>query len=146
MLADVVFGAPVDQPFTYRVPPEVTVRPGQRVAAPLGGAERVGLVLAVRDEATPSARLRPISRIVDAAPLLGCSALELVRWIAAQSLTSLGSTALSLLPPAGDKAAATTSPVPGAAGSPQLPLVLSGSGRERRLLELIGSAGAALVG
>jgi len=145
MLADVVFDAPVDQPFTYRVPPEVTVRPGQRVAAPLGGAERVGLVLAVRDDAASSARLRPISRIVDAAPLLGSSALELVRWIAAQSLTSLGSTALSLLPPPSDKAAATTSPVPGAVGSPQSPLVLSGSGRERRLLELIGDAGAALV-
>jgi primosomal protein N' (replication factor Y) len=144
-VADVVFDAPVDQPFTYRVPPEVTVRPGQRVAAPLGGAERVGLVLAVRDEATPSARLRPISRIVDATPLLGSSALELVRWIAAQSLTSLGSTALSLLPPPSDKAAATTSPGPGAVGSPQSPLVLSGSGRERRLLELSGGAGAALV-
>ncbi len=142
-VADVVFDAPVDQPFTYRVPPEVTVRPGQRVAAPLGGAERVGLVLAVRDEAAPSARLRPISRIVDATPLLGSSALELVRWIAAQSLTSLGSTALSLLPPPADVAGET--PPPGVVGSPHSPLVLSGSGRERRLLELIGGAGAALV-
>jgi len=143
MLADVVFDAPVDQPFTYRVPPEATVHPGQRVAAPLGGAERIGLVLAVREEAAPSARLRPISRIVDAAPLLGSSALELVRWIAAQSLTSLGSTALSLLPPPADEAGAATPP--GVVGSPQSPLVLSGSGRERRLLELIGGAGAALV-
>src|SRR6266542_4468207 len=142
-VADVVFDAPVDQPFTYRVPPEVTVRPGQRVAAPLGGAERVGLVLAVCDEAAPSARLRPISRIVDATPLLGSSALELVRWIAAQSLTSLGSTALSLLPPPADVAGET--PPPGVVGSPHSPLVLSGSGRERRLLELIGGAGAALV-
>jgi len=144
-VADVVFDAPVDQPFTYRVPPDVTAAAGQRVAAPLGGAERVGLVLAVRDEITPSARLRPLGRVVDIAPVLGPAALDLVRWIAAQSLTSVGSTALSLLPPPGDRVTPSTPASHDAAGDREMPLVLSGSGRERRLLELIGDASAALV-
>ena len=50
MIADVVFDAPVDQPFSYRVPDGVDVRSGQRVVAPLGRAERAGLVVALRDE------------------------------------------------------------------------------------------------
>jgi len=100
-VADVVFDAPVDQPFSYRVPSDLTVRAGQRVAAPLGGAERVGLVVAVRADAAVNTRLRPLTRVVDAAPLLSPRALELVRFLAAQSLTSLGSTALALLPPPG---------------------------------------------
>ena len=126
MIADIVFDAPVDQPFTYRVPPELAVRAGQRVAAPLGGAERVGLVVAVRDDTTVNARLRPITCLVDAAPLLGPQALELVRFLAAQSLTSLGSTALALLPPPGPDLVPDDARPDGAAVAEELPLVLSG--------------------
>ena len=42
MIADVVFDAPVDHPFSYRVPAGLPVRRGQRVLAPLPGAQRVG--------------------------------------------------------------------------------------------------------
>jgi primosomal protein N' (replication factor Y) len=144
-IVDVVFDAPLDQPFSYRVPPELAVRPGQRVAAPLGGAERVGLVVGLRDEPAPNARLRPLARVVDAAPLLGPPALEFARFLAAQSLTSLGSTALSLLPP--PAAVITPSPLP-AGDDPvtaEVPLVLSGSGRERRLLDRIAGSRATLL-
>jgi primosomal protein N' (replication factor Y) len=136
-VADLVFDAPVDQPFSYRVPPDLVVRPGQRVAAPLGGAERVGLIVAVRDDTAASARLRPLTRVVDSAPLLDHAALELVRFLAAQSLTSVGSTGLALLPPPGAPSAAGAPPGPSVA--PEPPVVLCGSGRERRVLELIGA-------
>ena len=112
-VADVVFDAPVDQPFSYLVPEGMTVRVGQRVAAPLRsverkpaiqgrprgkrdestgarGAERVGLVVAVREDDKPRMPLRPLARVVDAAPLLSRRALEFVRVLAAESLTSLG--------------------------------------------------------
>jgi primosomal protein N' (replication factor Y) len=143
--AHVVFDAPVDQPFAYRVPADLVVRPGQRVAAPLASAERVGLVVAVDDDAAANARLRPLTRVVDRAPLLGPRALELVRYLAAQSLTSLGSTALSLLPPPTDVTPADPR-TDGEGGATELPLVLHGSGRERRLLDLIAEAsGPSLV-
>ena len=67
-VADVVFDAPVDQAFSYRVPPELTVGAGQRVAAVLGGAERVGLVVGVREEPAGNARLKPILRALDPVP------------------------------------------------------------------------------
>jgi primosomal protein N' (replication factor Y) len=144
-VADVVFDAPVDQPFSYRVPPDLAVDAGQRVTAPLGGAERVGLVVGVREESVVRARLRPITRAVDAVPLLGPSALELARFLAAQSLTSLGSTALALLPPPGPGPTTAQAFARDATVSPEPPLVLSGSGRERRLLDRLADSPAALV-
>ena len=155
LVADVVFDAPLDQSFTYRVPVGVSLEAGQRVLAPLGGAQRVGLVVAARDAAADS-RLRALTRIVDEAPVLGTKGLDLARWIAAQSLTSLGSTALSLLPPAVAGVVSAVAPAerhveaPPATGAerrvrtPSPTLVVAGSGRERRVLELI-AAGPALV-
>jgi primosomal protein N' (replication factor Y) len=144
-VADVVFDAPLDQPFSYRIPADVAVQPGQRVAAPLGGAERVGLVVGVREDHAPNARLRPLTRVVDTAPLLGPRALDLVRFLSAQSLTSLGSTALALLPPPASVITPSALPAGDAATTPGLPLVLSGSGRERRLLDRIAGSRATLL-
>jgi primosomal protein N' (replication factor Y) (superfamily II helicase) len=139
-VADLVFDAPLDQPFSYRVPADLSVAPGQRVAAPLGGAERVGLVVAVREDTGANPRLRPLTRVVDCAPLLDHAALELARFLSAQSLTSLGSTALALMPPPSAAAVSTIEPAPGPAAAPEPPLVLCGSGRERRVLDLIAAA------
>jgi primosomal protein N' (replication factor Y) len=146
MIADVAFDVPVLHPFSYRVPPGWTLAPGQRVVASLRGAARVGMVIAVRDG--DGERLQPLLRLADSAAALDLPRLELARWIAAQSLSSIGSTCAALLPPpsAGDPAGAepvppTPSVVPGAA----LPELLVGAGREARLVERIAATTAALV-
>src|SRR3989338_8909084 len=97
MIADVAFDAPVAHPFSYRVPDGWTVAPGQRVVAPLGGAARVGMVVALREGAAGD--LKPLSRPADGAPILSPDQLDLVRWISDQSLSSIGSTCAALLPP-----------------------------------------------
>jgi len=97
VIADVAFDAPVDHPFSYRVPAGWSLAAGQRVLAPLGGARRVGLVVAVRDGDDPG--LKPLLALAEAAPALGAPGLDLARWIAAESLSSLGSTSAALLPP-----------------------------------------------
>ena len=141
MIADVAFDAPVDHPFSYRVPGGLCVAPGQRVWAPLRGAARVGMIIAVRDGG--DAALKPLARPADPAPVLPPGGLELARWISAESLSPLGSTCAALLPPP---------PVPaGAGGSPSVrgpraasgskPVLLLGGGRERRLLEQIERTG-----
>src|SRR5215470_9212656 len=155
LIADVVFDAPVRHSFSYRVPDGWTVRSGQRVRAPLRGAARIGMVVAVRDGAEEG--LKPLARLVDAEPVLSKTQLDLVGWIAAQSLSSLGSTCAALLPPpvsgerdvitesppaGGDRAAA---PKPAVAAAPK-PELLLGAGREKRVLErLEATPGAALV-
>jgi primosomal protein N' (replication factor Y) (superfamily II helicase) len=148
VIAEVAFDAPVDHPFSYRVPAGWAPARGQRVLAPLGGARRVGIVLALREG--DDAALKPLLEPAEPAPVLDAAGLELARWIAAESLSSVGSTCAALLPPV----ATPSTPAPGEreaaprpAAAPTGPGVelLIGAGRERRLLERIGQAPGALV-
>src|SRR5438552_1525062 len=154
-IADVAFDVPLAHSFAYRVPDGWTLAPGQRVVAPLRGASRVGMIVALRDGA--DARLKTLDRVVDAEPVLSPSHLDLVHWIAAQSLSSVGSTCAALLPPptttrtpdaaprrAADAATRTASDVSASPGG--RPELLVGAGREKRALERIEAApGAVLV-
>ena len=146
-IADVAFDAPLGHSFSYRVPDGWALRPGQRALAPLRGAARVGMVVAVRDGA--DARLKPLDRLVDREPVLSPAQLDLVRWISAQSLSSLGSTCAALLPPPSrSDADAPRESAPHASPAPAAPLpeLLVASGREKRLLERLERAkGPALL-
>src|SRR5437660_12474497 len=146
MIADVVFDAPVRHSFSYRVPDGWTLAPGQRTRAPLRGAARVGMVVALRDGTDP--QLKPLARLVDPEPVLSTAQLELVGWIAAQSLSSVGSTCAALLPPPGSADAGIV-PATARGASPLAspkPELLIGAGREKRLLERLEvTKGTALV-
>src|SRR5256712_7236617 len=107
---DVAFDVPLDHPFSYRVPPGWTLALGQRVAAPLGRAERIGVVVALREGDT--AGLKPLACVVDPAPILDAAGLTLAAWIAEQSLSSLGGTLAALLPPPGSAGARSDQAVP----------------------------------
>ena len=96
MIADVVFDVPVDHAFSYRIPDGWSLAPGQRVLAPLRGAARLGMVVAIRSGADEA--LKRLTALVDPAPLLGPEQLALANWIAAESLSSLGSTVAALTP------------------------------------------------
>jgi len=138
-IADVAFDVPVPHPFSYRVPDGLALAPGQRVRAPLKGGPRTGLVVAVRDG--DDAALKPIAGVVDAAPIVSSAQLDLGRWIAAQSLSTLGSTWSALLPPP-DGTSAPIPLAPAARGDASRPRLMIGHGRERRLLERIAAASA----
>src|SRR5437867_291840 len=154
-IADVAFDVPLAHSFAYRVPDGWTLAPGQRVVAPLRGASRVGMIVALRDGA--DARLKTLDRVVDGEPVLSPSHLDLVHWIAAQSFSSVGSTCAALLPPpttkrtpdaaprrAADAATRTASDVSASPGG--RPELLVGAGREKRALERIEAApGTVLV-
>jgi primosomal protein N' (replication factor Y) len=146
VIADVAFDAPVERPFSYRIPSEHGVEVGQRVVAPLAGARRVGIVLAVRDG--DDRGLKALLGPAEPVPLLTPSRLELARWVAAESLSSLGSTCAALMPPPMASApAGIPSPRGPAAAEGERPgaELLIGAGRERRLLEHVGRAPSALV-
>jgi primosomal protein N' (replication factor Y) (superfamily II helicase) len=146
LIADVAFDTPVPHAFSYTVPEGMAVCAGQRVAAPLGRGTRTGVVVAVRE--ADASGLKSLSRVAEAAPVLDASALDLARWIAEQSLSSLGSTLAALLPPAiaFDQIAAPSRTPLLAAGEASSPELLIGAGRERRLVERVAtSATPALV-
>jgi primosomal protein N' (replication factor Y) len=146
VIADVVFDLPGDRPFSYLVPAGVTLRPGQRVAAPLRGRARVGVVVAVREEQRSG--LSVIARVVDPVPLVSVSALDLTRWAAEEGLSSWGSTLLALLPPPPGRPGAEPMaplPEPRVAARPTAELWI-GAEREARLVaDLSGGPGSALV-
>jgi primosomal protein N' (replication factor Y) len=157
-IADVAFDTPVQHPFSYVVPGEMTVRPGQRVSARLGRGVRTGVIVGMREgDATG---LSPLDRVVDAAPIVDGATLELGRWIAQQSLSSLGSTLAALTPPVvsvvsepeaglncgrpdrdGSRLRTPSAHSP-AGGDGPLPEVFVGAGRERRLIERIAASDA----
>ncbi len=145
MICDVVFDLPRQQPFSYAIPPGMTLYRGQRVSAPLHGRSRIGVVVELRHgEATG---LKPIERPVESVAILSTAALALGRWAAEESLSSWGSTLLALLPPVagrgGDVVAPPPEPRPGHASLTELWV---GAAREARLVErLRGEAGSALV-
>ncbi len=145
MIADVAFDAPVRHSFSYRVPDGWALAPGQRARAPLRGAARVGMVVAVRDGA--GAELKPLARLVDTEPVLSKAQLDLVGWIAAQSLSSVGSTCAALVPPPVAAAAGSVARAHATADRPASPKpeLLIGAGREKRVLERLETAGTALV-
>ena len=96
MIADVVFDVPVDHAFSYRVPDGWSLAPGQRVLAPLRGAARPGMVVAVRSGADETLKL--LAGTVDPVPILASVQFEIAEWVAAESLSSLGSTLTALTP------------------------------------------------
>jgi len=146
MIADVAFDVPVTHPFSYRVPDGWTIGVGQRVIAPLGAAHRVGIVVGLRDE--PAERLKSLTAVAEAAPVLDGPRLALAHWIAEQSLSSLGSTCAALLPPPSSREAGG-SPRRARATDAERPFhaeLLIGAGRERRVVDRIAaSRGTALV-
>ena len=146
MIADIVFDIPIDHAFSYAVPAGLDVTRGQRVSAPLHGRSRVGVVVGLREgDATA---LKPLQRAVEPVPLLSDAALELTRWAAGESLSSWGSTLLSLLPPAPRPFAAETvsPPADPPAGPAHEPELWADHRREARLAEhLERETGAALV-
>ena len=146
MIADVVFDLPLQRPFSYLIPPGMMLQRGQRVAAPLQGRARVGVVVGLREgEATG---LKSVQRPVEPVPVLSSATLELGRWAAEESLSSWGSTLLSLVPPLPRAGAAAPVAAPAEPrGGPRIaPELWIDAAREDRLVErLRGATGSALV-
>jgi primosomal protein N' (replication factor Y) len=146
LIADVAFDIPLDRAFSYVVPAGMVVAPGQRVSATLQRRSRIGVVVALR-EGDP-AGLTPLARVVEPVAIVSESALELGRWAAAESLSSLGSTLLSLLPPppragGGER---VSPPAALAPGPPRPPELWLDDAREHRLADCLErESGAALL-
>jgi primosomal protein N' (replication factor Y) len=147
LTCDVVFDLPRRQPFTYAVPAGLALERGQRVWAPLHGRSRIGVVVELRDGDAPGLKL--IERLADRVPIVSTTALALSRRVAEESLSSWGSTLLTLLPPpppAGHAPEAVAPPSEPHIGQAPPAELWVGASREARLTErLLSEPGSALV-
>ena len=71
----------IDKPYSYRIPEEIAVKPGQRVQLPFGRANKrtEGIVLAV--ESGDESKLKPIDCCLDAEPILTDRQLRLAAFL-----------------------------------------------------------------
>ena len=71
----------IDKPYSYRIPEEITVKPGQRVQLPFGRANKrtEGVVLAV--EFGDESKLKPIDGCLDEEPILTEKQLRLAAFL-----------------------------------------------------------------
>lgn len=146
MIADVVFDLPRRTSFSYLVPAGLAVARGQRVRAPLQGRARVGLVVDLRE--ADGRTLQAVQGLVEPVPVLPRVALDLGRWAAEESLSSLGSTLLSMLPPLPRHARLEplAPPPESHPGPPQTPELSVGPRRAEDLVESLDRhPGVALV-
>ncbi len=97
---EVALPVPLDQLFTYSVPPGMAVEAGVRVVVGFGRRKMVGVVIrtgvAVHD-LTPK-QIKQIQAVVDEAPALTDEFLRLAKWVAEYYLVPLGGVLPAMLP------------------------------------------------
>ena len=127
---------PFAGPFDYRVPPGLTVAPGDIVHVPLNRRTEIGVVWDGAPEGTVGDnRLRPITALLDTAPMRP-DIRQLVDWIAAYTVTPPGDVlAMALRVPATPAETAPmgwrrADPLPEARITPQRQLVLDTLGSQ----------------
>lgn len=98
VLVDVALLAAIRHPLTYRVPPGLDVRTGQRVLAPLGHRRALGIVLEPVAAMAPGIQPRDILRVIEPEPLLSPELLALGLWIADYYLAPVGEVFGAMLP------------------------------------------------
>ena len=107
-LVEVAVARPVPRTFTYRTPPamlapgEAALPAGSRVEAPFGRSRLQGIVLGPGAFDGDSGALKPLlARPEDPVPALPADLLALGRWLAAETVCSLGLALDAMAPPPG---------------------------------------------
>ncbi|OOC10190.1 primosomal protein N' [Thioalkalivibrio halophilus] len=97
----VAIDRPLNRLFDYRSPPDRDVRPGMRVRVPFGPTRLTGVVMeaGVTSEMDPG-RLRAVSEVLDATPILPDSLRELLGFGGRYYHHPIGEVVLGALPPA----------------------------------------------
>src|SRR5581483_10219755 len=88
-IADVLVPVAVDAPYSYRVPAEMRVEPGDLVAVPLGTRREIGVVWPKGGQAPPAAKLKEITEKLDLPPL-PLDLVSLIDWTANYTLAPKG--------------------------------------------------------
>ncbi len=71
----------IDKPYSYRIPPGLTVAPGMRVLAPFGRGNRPTEALVLAVEPGEGADLKPLTQALDREPVLDEAGLRLAAFV-----------------------------------------------------------------
>ena len=101
-ISRVALDVPLRRLFDYRVPEGAAAPlPGTRVRVPFGRQSLIGVVMEhAAHSPVPEARLKPLGKILDAAPVVSAPVLDLVRWASDYYHHPIGEVLASALPKA----------------------------------------------
>ena len=101
--ADVSLPVPLDQPFTYSLPPVVQSRAqvGSRVLVPFGMRKLTGMIVDLHNDA-PQVKARDVLRLLDEEPVVSSGMISLGRWIANYYCCPLGEVLRTMTPLTGE--------------------------------------------
>src|SRR5262245_58774206 len=96
----VALDVPLPVLFDYAAPDGIALSSGDRVSAPFGSRERLGVVIETDAHTElPAARLKPIAALRDDAPRLSPQWLELMQFLSGYYQRPFGETVIAALPP-----------------------------------------------
>ncbi|MBN1967086.1 MAG: DEAD/DEAH box helicase family protein, partial [Anaerolineae bacterium] len=98
--AEVAVNLPVQMTFHYHIPAGLAgqLQPGHLVRVPFGTGEQPGIVVALTTD-SPVSETKPVLELLDAEPVVRAPHIDTARWLAAQTLASLGACLWLFLPP-----------------------------------------------
>jgi primosomal protein N' (replication factor Y) len=104
-LVSVALPLPFQQPFTYRLPPGVSLpERGCRVQVPFGGRVAIGVVVGPGEATDETVKLKEVAAVLDESSLVEPGLLDLATWVSAHYLAPPGECFRLVLPPAGVRA------------------------------------------
>ena len=102
LLVDVALPLPVDELFTYHVPPDMqeAAEPGMRVVVEFRRGVQTGVIVSVFPDGsrTVDFRTKPVRDFPDPGPVFDRAMLDLTRWVSEYYLASWGETLRTALP------------------------------------------------
>ena len=101
LYADIILPLPLDGCFTYAVPQmmETQVKVGQRVLVPFGRSKSyVGIIAKVHDQKPEGYAVKDIAQLLDEAPVLYPSQLDMWQWISDYYMSPIGEVLKAALP------------------------------------------------
>ena len=97
--AEVAVNFPVTRPtFCYIIPSNLNTEPGQAIWVPFGSRNLAGIVVELSEQPSVE-KVREISGVISARPLLSPLQIELARWISQRYLSPLFDCLALMLPP-----------------------------------------------
>ena len=128
---------------TYRVPDRFSEIPpvGARVRVPVGARTLVGCVIGQASAVGPGTDIRDVTDVLDSAPFLPASVVELCRWVADYYVAGIGDAIAAALPPGSRRLSnAKSERVVAATAEGLSALAGSLTPRQRQTLEVLAAA------
>jgi primosomal protein N' (replication factor Y) len=99
--AEVLLPVPLNRTFTYAISDDSAgaVVPGMRVVVPFGKRRVLtGIIINIHDEGPQDYEAKPVSELLDEAPVVTAQQLELIHWIASYYMCTAGEVLNAALP------------------------------------------------